>query len=147
MPLARNPGVRPRGIILSGGPRSVYEPDAPTIDPKVFNLGMPVLGICYGIQLMNHLLGGRVVPAVSREYGRKPFSILDTQDLFFNLNREEMVWMSHGDKVEQVAPGFEIIGGQRHLPGRCGGRSGPAALRGAVSPGGAPHPPGQGDPQ
>ncbi len=116
MPLADIRKFAPKGIILSGGPRSVYEPDAPSIDPKVFNLGMPVLGICYGIQLMNHLLGGRVVPSTYREYGRKPFGILDTQDLFFNLNREEMVWMSHGDKVEEVAPGFEVIGGSDTCP-------------------------------
>ncbi len=116
MPLADIRKFAPKGIILSGGPRSVYERDAPSIDPKVFHLRVPVLGICYGIQLMNHLLGGRVMPSSYREYGRKPFSILDDRDLFFNLNREEMVWMSHGDKVEEVAPGFEIIGGSDTCP-------------------------------
>ena len=147
MPLAEIRKFAPRGLILSGGPRSVYEADAPSLDPAVFQLGVPVLGICYGIQLMNHLLGGKVVPATSREYGYKAFSINDTADLFFGLNPEEQVWMSHGDKVEQVAPGFRDHRRQRHLPGRGGGRPGPAALRGAVSSRGAPHSPGQGDPQ
>ncbi len=100
----------PRGIILSGGPRSVYEPEAPSIDPALFDLGVPVLGICYGIQLLNHLLGGRVAPATHREYGHKSFTCTDFKDLFYGLNRSETVWMSHGDKVEQLAPGFEVIG-------------------------------------
>ena len=116
MPLADIRRFAPKGIILSGGPRSVYEADAPNLDPKVFALGVPVLGICYGIQLMNHLLGGRVVQAASREYGYKSFHIQDHKDLFFGLNPEEQVWMSHGDKVEEVAPGFEIIGSSDTCP-------------------------------
>ena len=116
MPLADIRRFAPKGIILSGGPRSVYEADAPSLDPKVFALGVPVLGICYGIQLMNHLLGGRVVQAASREYGYKSFHIRDHKDLFFGLNPEEQVWMSHGDKVEEVAPGFEIIGSSDTCP-------------------------------
>jgi GMP synthase (glutamine-hydrolysing) len=116
MPLEKIREFAPRGIILSGGPRSVYEPDAPTIDPQVFNLGTPVLGICYGIQLMNHLLGGRVVPAQAREYGRKAFSITDFHDLFYGLEAAETVWMSHGDQVAELAPGFEVIGGSDTCP-------------------------------
>ena len=116
MPLAEIRRFAPKGIILSGGPRSVYEADAPSLDPKVFALGVPVLGICYGIQLMNHLLGGKVVRAASREYGYKSFHIQDHKDLFFGLNPEEQVWMSHGDKVEEVAPGFEIIGSSDTCP-------------------------------
>jgi GMP synthase (glutamine-hydrolysing) len=116
LPLEKIREFNPQGIILSGGPRSVYEEDAPSLDPAVFDLGAPVLGICYGIQLMNHLLGGRVAPAASREYGYKPFRILDTGDLFYGLNKEEHVWMSHGDKVEDVAPGFEIIGASDACP-------------------------------
>ncbi len=100
----------PRAIILSGGPRSVYEKDAPTVDPKLFDLGVPVLGICYGIQLMGHLLGGRVAPSTSREYGHKSFAISEAGDLFRGLKDRETVWMSHGDKVEEVPPGFEVIG-------------------------------------
>jgi GMP synthase (glutamine-hydrolysing) len=73
-------------------------------------LGVPVLGICYGLQLLSHLLGGRVVPADSREYGRKQFAMCDCQDLFFGLKPQETVWMSHGDQVEAPPPDFEVIG-------------------------------------
>jgi GMP synthase (glutamine-hydrolysing) len=100
----------PQGIILSGGPRSVYEPEAPLLDRQVLELGVPVLGICYGLQLLSHLLGGRVVPADSREYGRKQFAMCDCQDLFFGLKPQETVWMSHGDQVEAPPPDFEVIG-------------------------------------
>ncbi len=130
MPLAEIRKFAPRGIILSGGPRSVYEADAPGIDPAVFSLGVPVLGICYGIQLMNHLLGGKVVPATSREYGYKAFSIKDTADLFFGLNPEEKVWMSHGDLVEEVAPGFEIIGASDTCPAGAVRPTGPGGSTG-----------------
>jgi GMP synthase (glutamine-hydrolysing) len=116
MPLPEIRKFAPRGIILSGGPRSVYEEDAPSLDPEVFNLGVPVLGICYGIQLLNHLLGGKVAPAASREYGHKTFKVTDFEDLFHGLSREEKVWMSHGDMVEQPAPGFEVIGGSDTCP-------------------------------
>ncbi|MEJ2671643.1 MAG: glutamine-hydrolyzing GMP synthase [Deltaproteobacteria bacterium] len=110
MPLADIKQFNPQGIILSGGPRSVYDRDAPSVDPDLFSLGVPVLGICYGIQLMNHLLGGAVAPAVSREYGHKAFTITNFDDLFYGLNPGEQVWMSHGDRVERLAPGFEVIG-------------------------------------
>lgn len=110
MPLERMREFAPRGIILSGGPRSVYEPDAPSLDPEVFNLGVPVLGICYGIQLLNHLLGGKVSPSAQREYGRKGFTATAFEDLFHGLEATETVWMSHGDLVEEAAPGFEVIG-------------------------------------
>ncbi|MFZ5451872.1 MAG: glutamine-hydrolyzing GMP synthase [Thermodesulfobacteriota bacterium] len=106
----------PQAIILSGGPRSVYDRDAPTVDPELFSLGIPILGICYGIQLLNHLLGGEVAPAVSREYGAKTFNITDNTDLFAGLEPAENVWMSHGDRVEKLAPGFEIIGASDSSP-------------------------------
>jgi GMP synthase (glutamine-hydrolysing) len=106
----------PKGIILSGGPRSVYEADAPLLDPRVLELGVPVLGICYGIQLLSHLLGGKVIPAVSREYGRKSFTIHQFDDLFHGLAPLETVWMSHGDQVEVLPPGFEVIGGSDACP-------------------------------
>ena len=106
----------PQAIILSGGPRSVYDRDAPSVDPELFNLGVPILGICYGIQLLNHLLGGEVAPAVSREYGAKTFNILDNTDLFQGMEGQETVWMSHGDRVEKLAPGFEIIGSSDSSP-------------------------------
>ena len=110
MPLEQICRFAPQGIILSGGPKSVYEPDAPSLDPEVLDLGVPVLGICYGIQLLSHLLGGKVVPAQTREYGRKSFRITNFDDLFYGLEASETVWMSHGDVVEKVPPGFEVIG-------------------------------------
>jgi GMP synthase (glutamine-hydrolysing) len=110
MPLEQIRNFAPRGLILSGGPRSVYEPDAPLVGPEILELGVPVLGICYGLQLINHILGGKVSPAASREYGRKHFTITDHQDLFAGLGPDELVWMSHGDRVDEVAAGFEIIG-------------------------------------
>jgi len=116
MPLAKIRKFGPKGIILSGGPRSVYEEGAPLLDPQVLELGVPVLGICYGIQLLSHLLGGRVVPAVSREYGRKTFTIFNFEDLFYGLNPQETVWMSHGDMVAEAPPGFEIIGASDACP-------------------------------
>ncbi len=100
----------PKGVILSGSPWSVYNPKAPKCDPKIFELGIPVLGICYGLQLMTDTLGGKVEPGVAREYGRADLKALKPEGLFKNLPEEMIVWMSHGDKVVQVAEGFESIG-------------------------------------
>ena len=116
MPLEKIQEFAPQGIILSGGPRSVYEPDAPLLDRRVLDLGIPVLGICYGLQLLSYLLGGRVSPAASQEYGRKTFNITDSQDLFAGLEAQEIVWMSHGDRVEEAPEGFEVIGGSDACP-------------------------------
>jgi GMP synthase (glutamine-hydrolysing) len=116
MPLEKIREFAPKGIILSGGPRSVYEPEAPSLDPAVLDLGVPVLGICYGIQLLSHLLGGKVAPAASREYGRKAFTFYNFDDLFHGLDAQETVWMSHGDMVEAPPPGFEVIGASDTCP-------------------------------
>ncbi|MGQ9672123.1 MAG: glutamine-hydrolyzing GMP synthase [Candidatus Aminicenantales bacterium] len=97
---------RPNALILSGGPRSVYEEGAPLPDPGIFRLGIPILGICYGLQLMAHLLGGRVVPSAKREYGFARLRILDRQGLFKNVREASPVWMSHGDRIEKLPPGF-----------------------------------------
>ena len=96
----------PAGIVLSGGPSSVYDQDAPTTDQGVFALGVPVLGICYGQQLMAHLLGGKVEAASKREYGHAEVELLDGSRLFRDLPRSLPVWMSHGDNVRQLPPGF-----------------------------------------
>ncbi|MFQ5895837.1 MAG: glutamine-hydrolyzing GMP synthase, partial [Nitrospinota bacterium] len=96
----------PRGVILSGGPASVYEPGAPSIEKGLFQLDVPVLGICYGMQLMTHLLGGRVGAVKKREYGRAALLVEGSDPLLHGLSREETVWMSHGDAIEEPPPGF-----------------------------------------
>ncbi len=100
----------PAGIILSGGPSSVYDQDAPAADPRVFSLGLPVLGICYGLQLMTHVLGGKVQPAEKREYGHATVEILDGSRLFHGLPKLLSVWMSHGDTAMELPQGFRLIG-------------------------------------
>ncbi len=105
-----------RGIILTGGPASVYAPGAPRCDPRVFELGIPVLGICYGMQLMCHELGGRVVAASKREYGRAMLDIVDKNELFAGLPSRTQVWMSHGDSVESPGPGFQTIATTTNTP-------------------------------
>jgi GMP synthase (glutamine-hydrolysing) len=101
----------PKGIILSGGPSRVNAKDAPFPDKEVFDLGVPVLGICYGMQLMAHCLGGKVGRAVKREYGRAELLIDDSSDLFKGLSskRHNVVWMSHGDKIQKYPQGFHPI--------------------------------------
>jgi GMP synthase (glutamine-hydrolysing) len=97
---------KPAGIILSGGPASVYENSAPSIDKEIFNLGIPILGICYGMQLITHLLGGKVSKAEKREYGKAILKIDDFSDLFSDVSSETVVWMSHADKITEMPQGF-----------------------------------------
>lgn len=102
----------PDGIILSGGPASVYEKGAPTIDPSIFSLGIPLLGICYGFQLMTHLNGGAVV-AGKKEYGpaRVGLTLKGKESLIVkNVTPEFTVWMSHGDEIVKVPTGMKVIG-------------------------------------
>ncbi len=106
----------PKGIVLSGGPASVYEPGAPMIPEQILQLGIPVLGICYGMQLIAHLLGGKVKRAASREYGRAELRILETDGLFRGLGGSQTVWMSHGDRIEVVPPGFRVIANSANSP-------------------------------
>jgi len=106
--------LAPRGIILSGGPANITDPDAPMAPREIFGLGFPVLGICYGMQLMAHLLGGTVAKAQRREYGYARMEIDDTSGLFHGLSGEQDVWMSHGDRLEAVPPGFR---GSAHTEG------------------------------
>ncbi len=105
-----------RGLILTGGPASVYAEHAPHCSPGVFELGIPVLGICYGMQLMSHLLGGKVVAAQRREYGHALLDIADSGDLFHEIFGSTPVWMSHGDRVEDAGPGFEVLGTTTNTP-------------------------------
>ncbi|MFN3682222.1 MAG: glutamine-hydrolyzing GMP synthase, partial [Nitrospira sp.] len=102
---------RPKGLVLSGGPASVYEPNAPLLDQALLDQGIPILGICYGMQVIAHLLGGEVAKSDRREYGRAELVIEDTSDLFKGIGRESrtVVWMSHGDRIERLPPGFRAI--------------------------------------
>ena len=108
----------PKGIILSGGPSSVYGKDAPIIGKEVLELGVPVLGICYGMQLISHLLGGRVFSSDKREYGRTEIQILADKAIFegFDPAQKKTVWMSHGDKIEQLPEGFEVLAKTDNTP-------------------------------
>ena len=116
--LSQIKAIAPKGIILSGGPASVYETDAPTIDPKLFELETPVLGICYGMQLMAALLaGGKVHPATQREYGHASLQVLETADpLFAGLSSRFSAWMSHGDRIETPPVGFQTIAQTQNAP-------------------------------
>jgi GMP synthase (glutamine-hydrolysing) len=106
LPAERVAELKPRGIILSGSPASVYEPGAPSFDPKIFQLGIPVLGICYGMQLACHFMGGKVQPERFREFGRAQCRILEADGLFTQLPKESIVWMSHGDQVQTTGSDF-----------------------------------------
>ena len=104
------------GVILSGGPASVYEKDAPSIDPAILDGRFAVLGICYGMHLMAHVLGGEVVPEGKREYGPATVRIADQSGLFEGLGESERAWMSHGDTVRRLPPGFHGIASTERLP-------------------------------
>ncbi|MBD3347282.1 MAG: glutamine-hydrolyzing GMP synthase [Chitinivibrionales bacterium] len=98
-----------KGIIISGGPYSVIDPDSPAIDPKILELGIPVLGLCYGHQLIAKILGGTVKKGAYREYGIAHMKILNEGPLFEGLDDEQEIWMSHGDSVDRLPEGFEIL--------------------------------------
>lgn len=100
---------RPSALVLSGGPASVYEPGAPTVDPALLEAGVPVLGICYGMQIMAHVLGGEVRPAPRREYGRAVLRLAEPSPLFADVPTDSVVWMSHGDVVTGLPPGFRVL--------------------------------------
>lgn len=98
---------KPSGVILSGGPNSVFDPNSPKCDPALFRMGVPVLGICYGMQLMTQMLGGKVIPGEKREYGHVRIAIMDGNRLFKTIPTEFDVWMSHGDLVDKMPEGFK----------------------------------------
>ena len=99
--------MRLQGIILSGGPASVHEKDAVLCDPKLFELGIPILGICYGMQLMTHMLDGKVSPANDREYGRTQLKVKEYSHLLNGVKNNSTVWMSHGDRIDKLPTGFK----------------------------------------
>lgn len=115
-PVAELLSRRPAGIILSGGPASVYEPGAPTVAPELFQAGIPILGICYGQQLMAHLCGGAVTPGPAREYGQAFIEIVEKSALFAGIDSPAQVWMSHGDRVTALPPGFKVLARSPHAP-------------------------------
>jgi GMP synthase (glutamine-hydrolysing) len=106
----------PRAVILSGGPASVYAPKAPVVDSALFTLGIPVLGICYGMQLMAHLMGGKVARATQREFGQAEFEVTGSGPLLAVGSRRFTAWMSHGDRIERLPPGFTAIGRTDNSP-------------------------------
>jgi len=110
--------INPQAIILSGGPQSVYDGEAPKSDPAIFELGLPVLGICYGEQLMAMQLGGKVEPSTEREYGPARLTVGENCGIFsaFTAGEELGVWMSHGDKLTQLPTGFRVIASSPNAP-------------------------------
>ncbi|KAF0425372.1 glutamine-hydrolyzing GMP synthase [Pediococcus acidilactici] len=109
--------INPKGIIFSGGPNSVYDDDAFRVDPEIYQLGIPILGICYGMQLMAYNLGGRVESADNREYGHADINVTDDQAaLFKDLPATQTVWMSHGDLVREVPAGFKTVATSANCP-------------------------------
>ena len=106
----KNGEEKVKGIIFSGGPDSVYEKDAPTVNPEVFNLNLPILGICYGMQLITHLNGGKVEKADSREFGKAVLEVENNDNsLFTGVKKSSNIWMSHNDHITELPTGFEII--------------------------------------
>lgn len=108
--------LSPKGIVFSGGPSSVYEPNSPQVDPGVYELGIPVLGICYGMQLMAHQLSGKVEKANKREYGKADVDFNPSSRLVQGLNAKQTVWMSHGDYVSALPGGFVVDASTEHAP-------------------------------
>ena len=108
--------LSPKGIILSGGPSSVYERNAPIPDPSIFTSGVPILGICYGLQLIAHQLGGEVDRSAKREFGKAALFVDDRSDLFSGFDGTTDVWMSHGDALTRIPPGFEPIAHTENSP-------------------------------
>jgi len=108
--------LNPQGIILSGGPNSVYTDRAPQCDPEIWNLNIPILGVCYGMQLMVNQLGGEVTKADLGEYGKASLCIDDPTDLLTNVDDGSTMWMSHGDSVTKMPPGFEVLAHTENTP-------------------------------
>ncbi|MGG6314299.1 glutamine-hydrolyzing GMP synthase [Paenibacillus macerans] len=115
-PVERLRALSPKGIVFSGGPSSVYAEDAPHIDPAVYDIGVPIFGICYGMQLMAQQLGGKVERAAKREYGKADVDFAEHSALTRGLEAKQTVWMSHGDHVTQLPEGFVVDASTEHAP-------------------------------
>ena len=108
--------MNPKGIILTGGPASCYEPGAATCSEDLFHLGVPVLGLCYGAQLMTHVLGGKVERAAVREYGKTEVKVDRSSKLFSDVSENTICWMSHFDYISKLAPGFRAVATTANCP-------------------------------
>ena len=108
--------MAPKGIILTGGPNSCYEEDSPTYSKELFELGIPVLGLCYGAQLMMHVLGGKVITPEVGEYGKTEINFTDNSVLQKDLPKKSICWMSHFDRIAEAAPGFEVTASTADCP-------------------------------
>ncbi|MDH4232942.1 MAG: glutamine-hydrolyzing GMP synthase [Nitrospirota bacterium] len=115
-PIEKIRDFNPKGIVLSGGPSSVYAEGAPFPDMQIFQLGIPILGICYGMQLIAHHLGGKVAKAAKREYGQAELIVDNDADLLHGISQQTKVWMSHGDRIEKMPEGFSVIGHTANSP-------------------------------
>ncbi len=137
--------LKPKGIILSGGPASVYDKGAPLGDPEIFSLGIPVLGICYGMQLMAHHLGGEVEFSARREYGPGILHVKKSSPLLDGLGQQIDIWSSHGDKLTALPPGFETMATTENSNFRRHRTFREQTLRIAISSRSRAHAPRQGD--
>ncbi|MCF8009923.1 MAG: glutamine-hydrolyzing GMP synthase [Clostridiales bacterium] len=115
-PVAEIQKKQPRGIIFSGGPSGVYQDGAPTVSLEIYNLGIPILGICYGMQLMSFQLNGITSPANRREYGKTQMQVKNREGLLSCMEDIEQCWMSHGDRVDEAPPGFEVVASTEQSP-------------------------------
>ncbi|MBY9079821.1 glutamine-hydrolyzing GMP synthase [Paenibacillus sp. HN-1] len=115
-PIERIKSLSPKGIVFSGGPMSVYAEDAPHVDPAIYDLGLPIFGICYGMQLMAHQLGGKVERASKREYGKADLTFEEGAKIVKGLEGAQTVWMSHGDHVSKLPEGFKLDAGTESAP-------------------------------
>ena len=125
--------IGPKGIIFSGGPASVYSKGSPKPDREIFQLGYPILGICYGHQLIVDNFGGKIKRSTSREYGRADLIIDDKSDLFNRLDSKTKCWMSHGDTAEKIPEGFKILGHTNNSFSACNRESGKKILWNSIS--------------
>ena len=108
-PLKTILAYKPKGLVLSGGPSSVYQQGAPRCHPEIFSMSLPVLGICYGMQLMCDVLGGKVSGSASREFGRAHLTIVHPDPLLEGVSAQSQVWMSHGDQVQSISDQFVAL--------------------------------------
>ncbi|NTW76518.1 MAG: glutamine-hydrolyzing GMP synthase, partial [Syntrophaceae bacterium] len=108
--------LQPEGIILSGGPASIYSTGAPRVDKGIFDLGIPILGICYGLQYMVDSLGGKVIGSDKREYGFAELLVKSQKGIFAGINKKTQCWMSHGDRIDLLPPGFVVTATTENTP-------------------------------